>query len=42
MKKWYDEEYEFTVEVTGFLKGDHTESRYYYRIKDMKGEGLDG
>ena len=19
MKKWYDEEYEFTVEVTGFL-----------------------
>lgn len=25
MKKWYDEEYEFTVEVTGFLHGDHTE-----------------
>ncbi len=25
MKKWYDEEYEFTVEVTGFLRGDHTE-----------------
>ena len=24
MKKWYDEEYEFTVEVTGFLRGDHT------------------
>ena len=23
--KWFDEEYEFTVEVTGFLKGDHTE-----------------
>ena len=21
MKKWYDEEYEFTVEVTGFLRG---------------------
>ncbi|MBR6221404.1 MAG: TIGR04076 family protein [Clostridia bacterium] len=26
MKKWYDEEYEFTVEVTGFLRGDHTEN----------------
>ena len=25
MKKWYDEEYEFTVEVTGFLRGDRTE-----------------
>ena len=25
MKKWYDEEYEFTVDVTGFLHGDHTE-----------------
>lgn len=25
MKKWYAEEYEFTVEVTGFLRGDHTE-----------------
>ncbi len=25
MKKWYDEEYEFTVKVTGFLRGDHTE-----------------
>ncbi len=25
MKKWYDEEYEFTIEVTGFLRGDHTE-----------------
>ena len=25
MKKWYDEEYEFTVEVIGFLRGDHTE-----------------
>ena len=25
MKKWYDEEYAFTVEVTGFLHGDHTE-----------------
>ena len=27
MKKWYDEEYEFTVEVTGFLRGDHTEKK---------------
>ena len=26
MKKWYDEEYEFNIEVTGFLHGDHTES----------------
>ena len=25
MKKWYDEEYEFTVEVTGYLHGDKTE-----------------
>ena len=25
MKKWYDEEYEFTIEVTGFLRGAHTE-----------------
>ena len=25
MKKWYDEEYEFEVEVTGFLRGDRTE-----------------
>ena len=25
MKKWYDEEYEFTVEVVGFLRGDHTD-----------------
>ena len=25
MKKWYNEEYEFNVEVTGFLHGDHTE-----------------
>ena len=25
MKKWYNEEYEFEVEVTGFLRGDHTE-----------------
>ena len=25
MHKWYDEEYEFTVEVTGFVRGDKTE-----------------
>lgn len=25
MKKWYDEEYEFQVEVIGHLRGDHTE-----------------
>lgn len=25
MRKWYDEEYEFQVEVTGYLRGDHTE-----------------
>ena len=25
MKKWYDEEYEFEVEVIGFLRGDRTE-----------------
>lgn len=25
MKKWYAEEYEFTVEVTGFLRSDHAE-----------------
>ena len=26
MKKWYDEEYEFKIEVIGFLQGDHTEN----------------
>lgn len=25
MKKWYDEEYGFEIEVTGFLRGDKTE-----------------
>lgn len=25
MKKWYNEEYEFTIDVTGFLRSDHTE-----------------
>ncbi len=26
MKKWYDEEYKFEIEVTGFLRGDKTEN----------------
>ena len=34
MKKWYDEEYEFQVEVTGFLRGDHTE-RYCRNGEDQ-------
>ena len=25
MKKWYAEEYEFQIEVTGFLRGNSTE-----------------
>lgn len=25
MKKWFDEEYEFQVEIIGFLRGEHTE-----------------
>lgn len=25
MKKWYKEEYEWEIEVSGFLHGDHTE-----------------
>lgn len=25
MKKWYKEEYQFDIEVIGFLQGDHTE-----------------
>ena len=25
MKKWYAEEYEFEIEVAGFLRGKHTE-----------------
>ena len=25
MKKWYEEEYEFNIEVTGFLRGNQTE-----------------
>ena len=38
MKKWYDEEYEFTVEVTGFLHGDHTER--YCRNGRRSGTGI--
>ena len=26
MKKWYDEEYAWTIEVVGFLQGDKTEN----------------
>lgn len=26
MKKWYDEEYEWEIEVIGFLRGDKTEN----------------
>ena len=39
MKKWYDEEYEFTVEVTGFLHGDHTE-RYCRNGEEQKDDWL--
>ena len=48
MKKWYDEEYEFEIEVTGFLRGDHTE-RYcrngeeiLHEMKQDGKRGLDG
>lgn len=27
MKKWYNEEYEWTIEVIGYLRGDKTEGR---------------
>ena len=36
MKKWYDEEYEFEIQVTGFLRGDHTE--HYCRNGEEVGE----
>jgi uncharacterized repeat protein (TIGR04076 family) len=26
MKKWYEEEFNFEIEVTGFLRSDHTEN----------------
>ena len=36
MKKWYDEEYEFEVEVVGFLRGERTERycRYGEEVGD--------
>ena len=40
MKKWYDEEYEFTVEVTGFLHGDHTEETNDQRSKKGRNSGM--
>ena len=36
MKKWYAEEYEWTIEVTGFLRGDQTER--YCRNGEEVGE----
>ena len=36
VKKWYDEEYEFEIEVTGFLRGDHTE--HYCRNGEEVGD----
>ena len=32
MKKWYDEEYEFNIEVAGFIRGNHTE--HYCRNRE--------
>ena len=34
MKKWYEEEYEFEIEVIGFLRGDRTE-RYCRNGEDV-------
>lgn len=31
MKKWYNEEYQWEIEVIGFLRSDHTER--YCRIR---------
>ena len=36
MKKWLDEEYEFEVEVIGFLRGDRTE--HYCRTGEENGD----
>ena len=36
MKKWYDEEYEFEIEVTGFLRGERTE--HYCRNGEEVGD----
>ena len=38
MKKWYDEEYKFEIEVTGLLRGDHTE-RYCRNGEEIGTEG---
>lgn len=35
-EKWYNEEYEFEIEVTGFLRGDHTE--HYCRNGEEVGD----
>ena len=36
MKKWYAEEYKWNIEVTGFLRGDHTE--HYCRNGEEVGD----
>ena len=44
MKKWYDEEYRFSIEVTGFIRGDHTEhlcrllevAEIYHLLEELK------
>ena len=36
MKKWYEEEYEFEIKVTGFLRSDHTE--HYCRNGEEVGD----
>lgn len=41
MKKWYAEEYEFNIEVTGFLRGDTTE-HYCRSGGDLTNLGGDG
>ena len=32
MKKWYNEEYEFRVEVTGFLHSDKSEEANHEKV----------
>ena len=39
MKKWYDEEYEWEIEVKDFLRGDKTEG--YCRSGDLENIGGD-
>ena len=36
MKKWYNEEFEWEIEVIGFLRGDHTE--HYCRNGEEVGD----